>query len=422
MSRLLTGLGVLMAALNGPVAAGTFTLRDGDRVVLLGNTLIERAQRYGHLETALVARFGDRRVHFRNLGWSGDTVWADSRGLFDPPARGYQRMLEHVGRLKPTVLILGYGGNESYAGEPGLPRFLAQYRKLISDLSARSAPDVRVVLLSIPPQQRPGLRRRNRSKIAQKDDNSLAVAPAWLPSRLPLPQARNRQIATCNAAIARFARSGGHAHVNLFTPLGGLRDATRPGGRLLFTVDGRALDSTGYRLATTAVTTQLFGTTSLTVRIVRDKGTDQAVVDGPLAISDARYKPGRLTLSARPGQFVLRVTGLPRGSYTLRVDGQDFGTHNTRELASGIAPHLSRPVAGQPALRRAIVAKNRLYFHRWRPQNTTYLFGFRKREQGNNAGEVAQFEKLVAVKETEIDKLKQQVVHRIEIVRAKKKP
>ena len=29
--------------------------RDGDRVVLLGNTFVERAQSYGHLETALAA-------------------------------------------------------------------------------------------------------------------------------------------------------------------------------------------------------------------------------------------------------------------------------------------------------------------------------------------------------------------------------
>ena len=40
------------------------------------------------------------------------------------------------------------------------------------------------------------------------------------------------------------------------------------------------------------------------------------------------------------------------------------------------------------ALRALIVAKNRLYFHRWRPQNETYLFGFRKHEQGQNAVEI----------------------------------
>jgi lysophospholipase L1-like esterase len=54
-------------------------------------------------------------------------------------------------------------------------------------------------------------------------------------------------------------------------------------------------------------------------------------------------------------------------------------------------------------LRQAIRTKNELYFHRWRPQNETYLFGFRKHEQGKNAKEVAEFDPLVAAAEAEID-------------------
>ena len=48
------------------------------------------------------------------------------------------------------------------------------------------------------------------------------------------------------------------------------------------------------------------------------------------------------------------------------------------------------------SVRATINAKNELYFHRWRPQNVTYLFGFRKHEQGNNAVEIPQFDPLVA--------------------------
>ena len=48
------------------------------------------------------------------------------------------------------------------------------------------------------------------------------------------------------------------------------------------------------------------------------------------------------------------------------------------------------------------MAKNQLFFHRWRPQNETYLFGFRKHEQGKNAAEVAAFDPLVAAAEAEL--------------------
>ena len=56
-------------------------------------------------------------------------------------------------------------------------------------------------------------------------------------------------------------------------------------------------------------------------------------------------------------------------------------------------------------LRQEIRKKNRLYFYRWRPQNQTYLFGFRKHEQGRNAKEVAEFDPLVAAAEAEIDRM-----------------
>ena len=55
------------------------------------------------------------------------------------------------------------------------------------------------------------------------------------------------------------------------------------------------------------------------------------------------------------------------------------------------------------AVRAKVVAKNRLFFYRWRPQNETYLFGFRKNEQGKNAVEVAAFDPLVTAAEAEIN-------------------
>jgi len=61
------------------------------------------------------------------------------------------------------------------------------------------------------------------------------------------------------------------------------------------------------------------------------------------------------------------------------------------------------------ALRKKIQEKNRQFFHRWRPQNETYLFGFRKHEQGQNAREIPQFDPIVASHEEEISKLKQPV-------------
>jgi len=44
---------------------------------------------------------------------------------------------------------------------------------------------------------------------------------------------------------------------------------------------------------------------------------------------------------------------------------------------------------------RAVMQNDELFFHRWRPQNETYLFGFRKHEQGQNAKEILMFDPLI---------------------------
>ena len=417
----LFGIPTLLIVLSVPLAAAgpapppvdRFQFADGDRIVLIGNTLVERAQRFGHLETALLARLAPLQLTFRNLGWSGDTVFAESRGIFDTPAKGYQRLLEHVARLKPTVLILGYGSNESFDGPAALPRFLRQYSKLIADLRSRSAPSARVVILTIPPQQRPGLGRLNTQRLALKFNGvTTPASPSFARSKLDSPVARNRQITEYNAALAQFARTNRHSLFDLNTPFRGLLSQEVSRDLMQFTVDGRALNSAGYQLLATGILAQLHVLGPLTVQL-KDKQPPRVI--GPLATSRATYRDGRLELTVRPGRFVLRVIGLPRGRYRMTIDQDDFGKVSSKELAAGIAPASARPPGGFEALRKAVIAKNRLYFHRWRPQNTTYLFGFRKHEQGNNAKEVAQFEKLVTAAEATIDRLKTRVLRRITI-------
>jgi putative heme-binding domain-containing protein len=58
------------------------------------------------------------------------------------------------------------------------------------------------------------------------------------------------------------------------------------------------------------------------------------------------------------------------------------------------------------ALRERILIKNRWFFDRSRPANMAYIFGFRKKEQGNNAVEIPQFDQLVAEQDEAIAKMR----------------
>jgi len=92
----------------------------------------------------------------------------------------------------------------------------------------------------------------------------------------------------------------------------------------------------------------------------------------------------------------------------------DNGVHHSsegyrlvaRELVKGLGYDETALAAIEPeyreALRLAVVEKNRLFFHRWRPANETYLFLFRKHEQGRNAAEIPRFDPLIAEQEQAI--------------------
>ena len=59
---------LLCLSLPALQAQPSFELKDGDRVAFLGDTFFERAIRYGHIETALSARWPYREIVFRNIG------------------------------------------------------------------------------------------------------------------------------------------------------------------------------------------------------------------------------------------------------------------------------------------------------------------------------------------------------------------
>jgi hypothetical protein len=105
------------------------------------------------------------------------------------------------------------------------------------------------------------------------------------------------------------------------------------------------------------------------------------------------------------------------GSCTLLIDGQVVARAPAEAWVAGVVLRKGPEFEQAEQLRSAIVTKNRLYFHRWRPQNETYLFGFRKQEQGQNAVEVPRFDPLVAEQEQVIARLRVPVAHTYELKR-----
>ena len=98
-------LAVFVSPAPAQDSAKPFEILDGDRVLFLGDTLLEREGTYGFLETRMHEQFADRKFTTRNLSYSADTPKGLSRSVFDAPEKGWERLKEQLAMAKPTVEI-----------------------------------------------------------------------------------------------------------------------------------------------------------------------------------------------------------------------------------------------------------------------------------------------------------------------------
>lgn len=93
------------------------SLKKGDKIVLLGNTLAERMQQYGNFETLLHSRFPDLELVVRDLGWSADEL------TLRPRSKNFKDHGHTLADHKPTIILAFFGFNESFAGPAGVKKF-----------------------------------------------------------------------------------------------------------------------------------------------------------------------------------------------------------------------------------------------------------------------------------------------------------
>lgn len=388
-----------------------FKFNQGDRVALVGDTLIEREQSYGYLEERLTVQYPGTNIIFRNLGWSADTPAGDSRTSFDfdKPGRGLELLKEEISSVQPTVVIVGYGMASSFKGEAGLPEFKAEMNKLLDAIQeVCTNKPVRFVFLS-------PIRHEN------------------LGPPLPDPTEHNRQLALYTKAIDEIATERKSVFVSLFNNL--LGDGTKSHPPHPFTDDGIHLTAYGYLRMSEAVEKRFVWEPNLwRVRITADgqvtpgsvgtKVTDLertrdsvrwTGLDDELVSPFVRNKEGRIPSADAPS--LVQIDGLKSGKYELKADGMVVATGTAREWGRGVVIERGPQFDQAEELRQAIIKKNTLYFDRWRPQNETYLFGFRKHEQGQNAKEIPMFDPLITEQEKIIAKLSVPVPHHYELAK-----
>jgi putative heme-binding domain-containing protein len=260
MKRLLLALSFCYAFVSF-AHAQDFELKKGDHICIVGNTLADRMQHFGWLETLIHARFPQDELVFRNLGYSGDEIYDYQGGKetfrlrsmdfgtpdqwlagsapipqpkkLNPNAPVEQNRFEHT-NTKADVIFAFFGYNESFAGEKGLPRFkkeLDGYLKhlLSQKYNGKSAP--RVVLFSPIAQE------------YMRDPN------------LPDPTENNKRLEMYTAAMGEVAKANNVRFVDLFHATQKLYgDADKQ-----LTINGIHLNDLGNEQMARVIVSSLFG-------------------------------------------------------------------------------------------------------------------------------------------------------------------
>jgi putative heme-binding domain-containing protein len=334
-----------------------FEIKDGDRVLFLGDTLLEREGSYGYFETRMQEQFADRRFIVRNLAFSADTPLGWSRSSFDPAAKGFERLKEQIAMVKPTVVFLGYG--------------MAASLQEITDRSNDPTLNPDPVRYGVEPMSAP----RFKKELAQLMDaiTEISGAPAAAETD-PKP------------SPVRFVLLGPIPHEDLRELKPGLPDPASH-NQLLDQYTKAIEDLAKERGARFVALDKLFPIKPIKLDWTTGQGTE--VVGSPMHLTD--------------NGIHLTETGYDVFSRTL---ASDFAWKVEGAGSLPVSPEAKARIEKEAALRTAIVRKNDLFFHRWRPANETYLFGFRKHEQGQNAKEIPMFDPLITDAEEVIQRLK----------------
>jgi len=390
----------------------TFHLEDGDRVVFLGDTIFERERSLGYVETLMTVQYPEKRLVFRNLGWAADLPNGKSRASFDwnqPPDAWFRRLTNQVAIADPSVVLLAYGMAASFEGAAAVPQFKQDLERLIDGIQANARDPVRFVLLT---------------PIAHQDLGGPFVTG----------EKHNEDLKLYAEAVQELAKARSFRLVNLFEPTSARAD---PAKGYVETENGIHLSPAGYLLMASKIASDLGwrvngarlgieqdgtlrrGSTGAKVTEIDrgTKGTRFNYLEDRLPPAIVTYtNPAAGTIHAvGPDRMRVQIPRLNDGTYVMLIDGRiaQFGDETSWTYSNDVARGPSFDQAER--LRELIVRKNRLYVNRWRPQNDTYLFGFRKHEQGQNADEVAKFDADVAKLEAEIHRLKQPVPHTVEV-------
>lgn len=371
----------------------TLVLKDGDRVVFIGNTFADQLRLYNYLETLLTSQAPVKNTTFRNLAWSGDTLNLQPRPL------NFGSLDDHLKLQRADVIIACFGMNESFDGQAGLKGFTENWEKFLTHLKSQqyngtSSPRIAMI-----------------SPIAHESMGSPFTDPA----------AHNQSLSEYTQAMKAIAARHQVPFVNLFTTTKKLMQEN-PSQKL--TRNGIHLNEYGYWAVSQFVASELLGKKIESPRLTVDL-QNQTIQATNATITQQSFQPEKiqftlkekvLPIPAAPESAIvhsdllaaqprLTVKNLPNGKYRLVVNGISIAEASQTDWDRGLRLQNLASQAQVNELRSQIDRKNELFFYVYRAHNAEYIFGRRTKPFGavSFPPEMKTFGTLIQDRETTIE-------------------
>lgn len=324
--RILIILALLCISVSVFAAPG-LVLKDGDRVVFLGDSITQQQLYTRYVMNYFALRYPDLKVTFRNAGWSGDRA-----------PGGLARLERDVLSLSPTVVSICFGMNDGQYKAFDQAVYDTYIKGMTDLVAALRKAGVRVVVLTpgcVDPHDKDGLKVYNTT-LGKYADGLMKLGHD---QDLTVFNIHRLMLDVQNAAKAEDPKftmipdgvhpsPPGHALMafGLISSLGCM------GGASSLQID--AAKSTaktdrckvlGLKVSEDAIS---FNRT--------DDGLPSFVDEGVAGI--VKYAPYLSVMN----QYMFSVTGLKAGNWNLTVQGTPVGTFTADELARGV------DLAGKP--------------------------------------------------------------------------
>jgi lysophospholipase L1-like esterase len=421
------------ALLSISAVAGEFFIKDGDRVVFLGDSITEQRLYTTYIEAYALTRHPEWKLWFRNVGWGGDTAWLrqrahpDERQLFGADEATQQKMVEDsVSRglnrdvlpLKPTAVTIKFGMND---------HAYQKFREDIFGAYVRSQSELAKVL------------EAHGARVA-------FLTPQPIEERRPDPDkdVRNQSLRQFSDGLKEVAAKQGAIFVDQFDPYMAIMLRERAADPAVMIGGGDAVHPgpAGHTMMAWAILKGL-GATALVSRAEFDGATGKLLAAEACRVTNLKVDQGTLAFDraddalpmpvdpkAEPAlklapilqdldQYELHVTGLPAGTYELSIEGEPVGKAGSEELAKGWNLATSAgPITKQAQEVLALVFhKNNLFFQRWRSVQLFEFPGWAQSPEAESkrAAELARLDGQIAEAEAQINTLRKPKPHHFDL-------